>query len=130
MARFRFAIEYQGTAYAGWQVQDGQPTVQEALEKALRTCLRTPVTVTGAGRTDAGVHARGQVAHFDIEEAIDPRRVEHSLNALTPTDTTSTSATSEIAAVIDPSRVAPKPMPVPIRTASAAPSRTATNRPS
>ena len=86
MGRYRFAIEYQGTAYAGWQVQSGQPTVQEALETALRICLRAEVGIVGAGRTDAGVHARGQVAHFDFAGELEPRRVEHSLNALTPVD--------------------------------------------
>lgn len=86
MGRYRFAIEYLGAAYAGWQVQPGQPTVQETLEKALKVCLRAEVAVTGAGRTDAGVHARGQVAHFDFEGPLEPRRVERSLNALTPED--------------------------------------------
>lgn len=87
MARYRFAVEYVGTAYAGWQVQPGQRTVQEALESALKTCLRQDITVTGAGRTDAGVHGRGQVAHFDFTgPALETRRVEHSLNALTPDD--------------------------------------------
>jgi tRNA pseudouridine38-40 synthase len=82
--RYRFAVEYLGSAYAGWQVQPGQPTVQAELEKALSTCLRAPITVIGAGRTDAGVHASGQVAHFDSEAGIDPRRVQRSVNALTP----------------------------------------------
>jgi tRNA pseudouridine38-40 synthase len=86
MGRYRFAVEYLGTAYAGWQIQPGQPTVQETLEKAFRTCLRADITVMGSGRTDAGVHARAQVAHFDCDSAFDPRRVEHSVNALTPGD--------------------------------------------
>jgi tRNA pseudouridine38-40 synthase len=86
MARYRFAIEYLGTAYAGWQVQPGQRTVQETLERALKTCLRAETPVTGAGRTDAGVHARGQVAHFDFDGPLESRRVERSLNALTADD--------------------------------------------
>lgn len=86
MARYRFAIEYLGTDYAGWQEQPGQRTVQAELAAALKTCLRAEVALTGAGRTDAGVHARGQVAHFDCEGPLDPRRVEHSVNALTGDD--------------------------------------------
>lgn len=86
MARYRFAIEYLGTAFAGWQVQPGQRTVQDVIESALKTCLRAETPITGAGRTDAGVHARGQVAHFDFDGPLDPRKVEHSLNALTPDD--------------------------------------------
>jgi tRNA pseudouridine38-40 synthase len=84
MPRYRFAVEYLGSAFAGWQVQPGQMTVQGELERALSVCLRAPIAVIGAGRTDAGVHASGQVAHFDCGAELDVRRVERSLNALTP----------------------------------------------
>jgi tRNA pseudouridine38-40 synthase len=93
MGRYRFVVEYLGTPFAGWQIQPGQATVQSELERALKTCLRQPVLVVGAGRTDAGVHASGQVAHFEVGEVgeageaakePDPRRIERSVNALTP----------------------------------------------
>lgn len=82
--RYRFAVEYFGEPFAGWQVQDNAVTVQGELEKALETVLRRPVRVTGAGRTDAGVHASGQVAHFDFpdDQPFEPRRLQNSLNAL------------------------------------------------
>ncbi|MDB5102341.1 MAG: tRNA pseudouridine synthase [Fibrobacteres bacterium] len=83
MGRYRFAVEYLGTPYAGWQIQPAQATVQSELEKALEVCLRVPVLVVGAGRTDAGVHASGQVAHFECEADLDPRRIQRSVNALT-----------------------------------------------
>src|SRR6185436_6448203 len=83
MPRYRFAVEYLGTQYAGWQVQPGQPSVQQELQDALKTCLREDVDVVGAGRTDAGVHALGQVAHFDCVAELDARRVERSVKALT-----------------------------------------------
>ena len=84
--RYRFTIEYFGAPFAGWQLQDGVPTVQGALEQALGVILRkadAPVRVHGAGRTDAGVHATGQVAHVDLDDdAPEPRRLQHALNAL------------------------------------------------
>jgi tRNA pseudouridine38-40 synthase len=83
MPRYRFVVEYLGTSFAGWQVQPGQPSVQEELQRALKVCLREDVEVVGAGRTDAGVHALGQVAHFECVAELDPRRVERSVNALT-----------------------------------------------
>lgn len=86
MRRYRFAVEYLGTAYGGWQVQPNAKSVQGELERALSLCLRREVRVTGAGRTDAGVHARGQVAHFDSPEALEPGKTERSVNALTPPD--------------------------------------------
>ena len=86
LARYRIQVEYDGSAYHGWQRQSGVPTVQELLEQALATACRTPVPVTGSGRTDAGVHAIGQVAHFDLAAAIDTRRLTHSVNGILPED--------------------------------------------
>lgn len=66
MTRIRFDIRYDGLPFHGWARQPGLPTVQGALETALTVLFRHPVTLTVAGRTDAGVHATGQVAHFDL----------------------------------------------------------------
>jgi len=85
--QLRLTIEYDGTAYQGWQVQPNAPTIQETLERALATALREPVRVRGAGRTDAGVHACGQVAAARVTRApSDLPRLQKSLNALTPDD--------------------------------------------
>ena len=84
--RFRLLIEYDGTAYAGWQLQNGQRTVQGEIEKALRTIFGKPIRVTGAGRTDSGVHAREQVAHFDVSSLSDAVKLTRSLNGILATD--------------------------------------------
>src|SRR5262250_1724995 len=85
--QLRLTIEYEGTAYQGWQLQPGGSTVQAVLERALATALREPVRVRGAGRTDAGVHACGQVAAVRLTRVpSDLSRLQKSLNALTPND--------------------------------------------
>ena len=69
MRRFRLTLEYDGSPFVGWQRQDNGPSIQGALEDAIEKFSGARVTVTGAGRTDAGVHALGQMAHFDLEKA-------------------------------------------------------------
>ncbi|MEO0556699.1 MAG: tRNA pseudouridine(38-40) synthase TruA [Bacteroidota bacterium] len=84
MATTRFLIEYDGTDFHGWQIQPGQRTIQGELESALATALRQPIDVVGSGRTDAGVHARGQVAHMVTETAPDTHRLCAQLRGLLP----------------------------------------------
>jgi tRNA pseudouridine38-40 synthase len=84
--RYFFRVEYDGTAYGGWQHQTTTPSIQDALEHAFSTVVRAPCCVTGAGRTDAGVHAKAQGAHIDASGPLDTRLCEHSVNALLPPD--------------------------------------------
>lgn len=81
MPRFKLTIEYDGTGYVGWQRQDNGPSVQAALEDACRGYCQTDVRVQGAGRTDSGVHALGQVAHVDLPRADPADKVMAALNA-------------------------------------------------
>jgi len=70
--RYRAVVAYDGTAYQGWQAQRAGPTIQRTIEAALATVLREPIRVAAAGRTDAGVHARGQVIAFDATALLEP----------------------------------------------------------
>lgn len=81
MARYRILIEYDGSGFAGWQRQAGLPSVQGALETAAAALEGAPVEVTGAGRTDSGVHAFAQVAHLDLHKPIRADKVRDALNA-------------------------------------------------
>lgn len=84
--RYFADIEFDGTAYSGWQIQPHSPSVQQTLEEALALFLRQKVDVTGAGRTDAGVHASQMIAHFDLDEPQDPEWMSHKLNGILPQD--------------------------------------------
>jgi tRNA pseudouridine38-40 synthase len=81
MPRFRLDIEYDGLPYAGWQRQADQPSVQQAVEEAIEKFCGEEVSLRGAGRTDAGVHATGQVAHVDLIKAWPGDTVRDALNA-------------------------------------------------
>lgn len=84
--RVKLKIEYEGTQYAGWQVQQNALSVQEVLEHAVFQATGQRVRLTGAGRTDAGVHAYGQCAHMDIETSIPPEKLSYALNLVLPED--------------------------------------------
>jgi tRNA pseudouridine38-40 synthase len=84
--RYFFRVEYDGTRYGGWQSQTNASSVQETIASAFATVVREKCSVTGAGRTDAGVHARGQGAHIDVQSPIDVRKCELSVNAVLPDD--------------------------------------------
>jgi len=79
-------VAYDGGAYSGWQVQPDAPTVQGRLEEALKQLLGSSIRVTGSGRTDAGVHALGQVAHFDDDAGTPLERLQGGINGLLPQD--------------------------------------------
>ncbi len=81
MTRFKLTLEYHGGAFVGWQRQDNGPSVQQALEEAVTGFCGETVTVHGAGRTDAGVHALGQVAHLDLEKPTTAETLRDAVNA-------------------------------------------------
>ncbi|HKK46307.1 MAG TPA: tRNA pseudouridine(38-40) synthase TruA [Balneolaceae bacterium] len=86
MPRYKICIEYNGKNYRGWQKQRNAKTVEEEIEKALARILRQPVDIIGQGRTDSGVHAEGQVAHFDFPESLDRKRLLYALLGVLPRD--------------------------------------------
>jgi tRNA pseudouridine38-40 synthase len=86
MTHWKVVLEYDGTEFSGWQIQPNGRTVQEELEKALRQITGDDVRVAGGGRTDAGVHARGQVATFAINKDHGPAELRRSLNGVLPED--------------------------------------------
>ena len=82
--RYFLELSYKGTPFHGWQIQQNAFTVQECLEKALSTLLRTPISIMGSGRTDTGVHASMQVCHFDYSGALDREKFQKGINAILP----------------------------------------------
>ncbi len=84
--RYFIWFSYDGTRYHGWQIQPNGVTVQSELQRCLSLLLREEVSVTGAGRTDTGVHARQMAAHFDTEQAVDTALLTKKLNGLLPCD--------------------------------------------
>jgi len=86
MRTIKLVLEYDGTDFAGWQFQTNGRSVQGVLEAALSSLLQEPIRVTGSGRTDAGVHARGQVCHFSTGNAMEARSLCRGVNAVLPDD--------------------------------------------
>lgn len=86
MKRYFIYLSYNGANYCGWQVQPNGISIQETIEKALATLLRTPTPIVGAGRTDAGVHARMMTAHFDNDSDPDLTQLKKQLNSILPKD--------------------------------------------
>lgn len=86
MKNVKIIIEYDGTDYHGWQCQADLPTLQKTIEDAIRKITRENVKITGSGRTDAGVHALGQVANFFIETQMDADTLRKALNSTLPQD--------------------------------------------
>jgi tRNA pseudouridine38-40 synthase len=101
--QIKLTIEYDGTSYSGWQLQSGQDSLQARLEAALERIFSPPVRVRGSGRTDAGVHARAQVAAFTLPRAFDAAELQRALNAILPADIVILSAEA-VADSFDPRR--------------------------
>ena len=84
--RYAMVVEYDGTAYAGWQRQKNAVSIQQKIEEAMEIVLGRKTVIVGSGRTDSGVHALGQVAHFDSEKELNTRSTMYSINSLLPSD--------------------------------------------
>ena len=82
MQRYKLTIEYDGTNFSGWQIQPDARTVEEEIEKAMSQILQEPIDIIGQGRTDAGVHAKGQIAHVDLPDALDRDKLLFGVNGL------------------------------------------------
>lgn len=79
-------VAYKGTNYQGWQRQTNAPSIQEEIEKVLSRILNAEICISGSGRTDAGVHAKGQTFHFEINKEVDVEKLRYSCNCLLPKD--------------------------------------------
>ena len=101
--RYQLTIAYDGTAFHGWQLQPGRRTVQGVLEEALRKLTGEERRIAAAGRTDAGVHADGQVVAFDLASRWEPRKLQLGLNAVSPGDV-AVKQLSEVDEAFDPRR--------------------------
>ena len=86
MHNYRMTIEYFGKHFSGWQIQPNVPTIQGAVQEAIKKVTGREINLIGSGRTDAGVHALGQVANFRIEKELDLFKFKHSLNSVLPKD--------------------------------------------
>ena len=86
MQNIKLTIGYDGTRYHGFQLQTNAHTIQAELEKAITIVFQSDIRVTSAGRTDTGVHARGQVVNFSTETTIPTERIPYALNAVLPHD--------------------------------------------
>jgi tRNA pseudouridine38-40 synthase len=86
MFNYKLTIQYDGTNYAGWQIQENAASVQEVIRDSIKQILQSDINLIGAGRTDSGVHALGQVANFNADQHLDLSRFKYSLNAVLPKD--------------------------------------------
>lgn len=86
MKNYKLLIQYDGTNYAGWQIQKNADTIQQRITDAIKILLNEDVNLLGSGRTDSGVHALGQAANFRTENEIDSYRFKYSLNSILPAD--------------------------------------------
>ena len=84
--RYFIQLSYNGSAYHGWQIQPNAVTIQETIQDALSKLLNTNISITGAGRTDTGVHAFQMFAHFDVDETLDTENLTFKLNSFLPKD--------------------------------------------
>ena len=94
--RFKITIEYDGSGYVGWQAQDNGPSVQDAIEKAILSFSGEKLRLQAAGRTDAGVHALAQVAHFDLKKDMNADKVMAAINAFLHREGIAIIATEEV----------------------------------
>ena len=82
MFNYKITIQYDGTKYAGWQIQENATTIQEVLSSSIKQILQEEINLIGSGRTDAGVHALGQVANFQLHRELDLFKFKYSLNSV------------------------------------------------
>ena len=86
MFNYKLTLQYDGSHYAGWQIQENAVSVQEVVKNSIHKILQSEVNLIGAGRTDAGVHALGQVANFTLDQKLDLYKFKYSLNSVLPDD--------------------------------------------